>query len=496
MKKFFKEHDLVKLVSLVLILVIVCSWFIPTGSFSTGATFTEGKVGRLGLAHLFYGFCFALQNYSIQIGFIILIGMFYGVISKTEGYKSLIARLAKIGKKNEIAVTIVVSLVVALLASFLNNTYVLLIFMPFLITALRRMGFDKISSFALTFGAMLVGVLGATYGTEGLDGFLLYISYGGSTATITTELAVRAGILALAYILYTFFNVIYVKKLFSTKKREEEMDDDKFAAEEPKKKKSKVWPTIVMFVILLVFVVLGFTNWNTANQSGSTTFGIKIFDTFHEWLNGLTIGGDDGIAIFQTILGGTLPNLSSSLVPAFGGWYLFTYSVILAVVTVIVAFASKMSLSDFFTNIGEGVKKIIRPIMFITLSYMVFVFLYWVPMIPTIVNELGKMSSGFNPFVTIIQAVIGSFFNTDFAYLGYSLSYYLGNFSGNEGNLLVVIYSTIYGLVQFVTPISVFLLFGLSYMNIPYKKWMKYIWKFLLAMLVCLLVIFALLAYL
>ena len=134
--------------------------------------------------------------------------------------------------------------------------------------------------------------------------------------------------------------------------------------------------------------------------------------------------------------------------------------------------------------------------MFITLSYMVFVFLYWVPMIPTIVNELGKMSSGFNPFVTIIQAVIGSFFNTDFAYLGYSLSYYLGNFSGNEGNLLVVIYSTIYGLVQFVTPISVFLLFGLSYMNIPYKKWMKYIWKFLLAMLVCLLVIFALLAYL
>ena len=62
MKKFFKEHDLVKLVSLVLILVIVCSWFIPTGSFSTGATFTEGKVGRLGLAHLFYGFCFAWER--------------------------------------------------------------------------------------------------------------------------------------------------------------------------------------------------------------------------------------------------------------------------------------------------------------------------------------------------------------------------------------------------------------------------------------------------
>ena len=61
---------------------------------------------------------------------------------------------------------------------------------------------------------------------------------------------------------------------------------------------------------------------------------------------------------------------------------------------------------------------------------------------------------------------------------------------------MLVIYTTIYGLVQFVTPISVFLLFGLSYMNIPYKKWLKYIWKFFVGMLVCLLVIFTLLAYL
>lgn len=497
MKKFFKEHDLIKLVSLVLIVVIVLSWIIPSGSFSTGASFTEGDMGRIGLAHIFYGFDFALQNYSIQIGFLVLLGMFYGVVSKTEGYRALVSRFVKVCKGHEIGIAIIISLLVALLTSFLNNTYIILVFLPFLVTALRRLGFDKISAFATTFGALLVGILGATYGTEGLDGFILYLTYSGADVSITTELAVRFGILILAYVLYTFFNVVYIKKLFSDKKREEvKVIDDKFAVEEPKKKKSKVWPTAVMFIILFVFVILGFTSWNMATQSGSTTFGITIFEDFHEWLMGLTIGGEDGIAIFQSILGGSLPNLGYELVPSFGNWYLFSYCIVLAIATVIVAFASKMGLNDFFTNIGEGFKKMIRPIMFLLLSYMVFVFLYWNPFIPTIINEIGKMASGFNPFVATIQAIVGSFFNTDFAYLGYTLSYYLASFSGTEGNLIVVIYSTIYGLVQFVTPISTFLLFGLSYMNIPYKKWMKYIWKFLLAMLVCLLVIFALLTYL
>ena len=124
---------------------------------------------------------------------------------------------------------------------------------------------------------------------------------------------------------------------------------------------------------------------------------------------------------------------------------------------------------------------------------MMFVLLYWSPILTTILNEIGKLSGSFNPFVVSLQAFLASIFNTDFAYIGYSLSYAIGSFTGTEGNITFLIYTTIYGLVQFVTPISVFLLFGLSYMNIPYKKWLKYIWKFFVGMLVCLLIIFTIL---
>ena len=492
MKKMFKEHDLVKIIGIMLLLVVVLSWIIPTGTFSSGATFTEGEMGRLGLAHLFYGFSYAIQNYAIQIGFLLMVGVFYGVVSKTEGYKEFVNRLAKAFKGKEILVSLIISFVIVLLTSVLNNTFVLIVFMPILITILRKLGLDKISSFAITFGSMLVGVLGATIGTEGLDAFVNYIGYGGSEVTLTTELGVRVGIAFLAYALYSFFNYLYIKKLVSAKKSNEEEKDDAFYVEDSKKKgKAKIWPVAVMFGILFVLAVLGFVYWNKSTGSSTKIFGLEIFDNFFEWMKDIKIGD---VAIISSLFGGeALPNMSAKLFPEFGSWYLFTYSIFLAITVLIVKFVSKMKFNDMLTNAYEGIKVMMKPTLFLILAYMMFVLLYWSPILTTILNEIGKLSGSFNPFVVSLQAFIASIFNTDFAYIGYSLSYAIGSFTGTEGNITFLIYTTIYGLVQFVTPISVFLLFGLSYMNIPYKKWLKYIWKFFVGMLVCLLIIFTIL---
>ena len=492
MKKMFKEHDLVKIIGIMLLLVVVLSWIIPTGTFSSGATFTEGEMGRLGLAHLFYGFSYAIQNYAIQIGFLLMVGVFYGVVSKTEGYKEFVNRLVNIFKGKEIILSLIISFIIVLLTSVLNNTFVLIVFMPVLITILRKLGLDKISSFAITFGSMLVGVLGATIGTEGLDAFINYIGYGGSEVTLTTELGIRVGIAFLAYALYSFFNYLYIKKLASTKKSNEEEKDDAFYVEDSKKKgKTKIWPVALMFGVLFVLAVLGFVYWNKSTGSSTKIFGLEIFDNFFEWIEDVKIGD---VAIISSLFGGeALPNMSAKLFPEFGSWYLFTYSIFLAIIVLIVKFASKMKFNDMLTNAYEGIKVMIKPTLFLILAYMMFVLLYWSPILTTILNEVGKLSSSFNPFVVSLQAFIASIFNTDFAYIGYSLSYAIGSFTGTEGNIAFLIYTTIYGLVQFVTPISVFLLFGLSYMDIPYKKWLGYIWKFFAVMLAGLLIIFAIL---
>ena len=53
----------------------------------------------------------------------------------------------------------------------------------------------------------------------------------------------------------------------------------------------------------------------------------------------------------------------------------------------------------------------------------------------------------------------------------------------------------VYGLVQLCIPTSGLLLVGLSYLNIDYKSWMKYIWIFILALIILLLVLFTVIAY-
>ena len=499
MKKLFKEHDLLKTILILLVVIVLMTWFIPYGEFGSSAVFSEGEVTPIGIAHLVYGLIYSMNNYAVQIAFILLIGMFYGVAVKTEGYKALVAKISKAFKGKEIPFALAVSFVITVLASILNNTYILLFFMPFIISVLRRIGLDKISSFAITFGSILVGILGATYGTEGFVGFLEWVINGGGTdLTMSTMIVVRAGVLLLAYILFSFFNLIYIKKLLAKKdekgKNEVKVIDDAFAVEEPKKKNTKTWLTGLVLIVLFIFAILGFITWN-ATASGTEVFGIEIFDDFHEWLMSLTIGSNE-VAIFERILGGPFAYYDYQLVPAFGNWYLFTYAIVIIIAMIIMAIVSKMKFSEFFENMGSGALKVIKPIAYLVLAYTAFIFLYWVTLTPTLINEIGSLANGFNPFILTIQAIVSSIINSDFAYIGYSLSTYLGSFTGAELNLGVVIFSTIYGLIQFVTPISMFLVFGLTYMNIPYKKWLKYIWKFFVGMLVCLLVIFTLLAYL
>ena len=500
LKKMFEEHNLVKFVSIVLLALVIGSWFIPSGTFS-GSEFIEGDYGRIGLVHIFYAFTFAIQNFSIQLGFLAMVGMFYGVVTKTDGYKKLINRLAKFGKGKEIIFALVISLIVAALASLLNNTMILFVFMPFLVTLLRKMGFGKMNAFATTFGSMLVGILGATYGTEGLIGFADYLGYGGSEVTLTTEILIRGGVLLLSYILFNFFNVLSLKNSLENKKKNAEEDnDDAFKLDDVKSKRAKTWPTAVLMIVLFIFAILGFMSWNMTS-TGVETFGIEIFDKFHNWLMTdewfiLNIN-DTEYPIFDILFGASLPNMSYELAPAFGSWYLFTYSTVLAFVTLLIAIFSKMKFSELLTNAWDGLSKFVKPMLFLLFAYVAFVFLYWTPIIPTITYWISKISGGlFNPFVTAIQAFVGGFFNSDFAYLGYTLNGYLGSFAGTEGNLVYLIYSTIYGLVQFVTPLSFYLLFGLAYMDVKYTDWIKYVWKFFVGMLICLLVIFALLTYL
>ncbi len=472
MKKFFEKHDLVKILLMVIAFTTILTWVIQAGTFDSGTV--TGEMTRTGVADLFLGGMTSVSFFLQQLLFILLVGAFYGVLSKTEGYKKLVETIANKLKGKEIIFVVAASVIIAGLTSIVTNVFVIITLLPFVINVLNKMKMDKITVVATAFGSVMIGVLGATYGTEGLTSFTYYLKLYG-IATINNELLVRAGILLLAIVLFNFINVTHIKRVLKTNRKEEM--EEVFKLEASKGKKGSIVPTIIGLVIVLVFIVLGFVDWQA-------NFNISIFSQFHTWLTGLTIGED--YQIFSYILGNNAA--------VFGEWQLYHMTAIMGIVLIVLSIIDRLKLDDVIEGFTSGVQKLLKPVGILALLYLVFVLMYWSPIVPTIVNWF--IGTNFNPFLSTIAAMIAGFFHVDLGYTGYVLGGLITSYEGEIFNLAVLIYTTVHGLVSMIAPTSAVLMLGLSYCDVPFKKWAKYIWKFLVGMLICLVVIFALLAYL
>ena len=111
----------------------------------------------------------------------------------------------------------------------------------------------------------------------------------------------------------------------------------------------------------------------------------------------------------------------------------------------------------------------------------------------TISNALSVKT--FNPYLTSLSALISNTFHTDFGFTGYSVASALMSSFGTNVEVIHTIFTTMYGFVGLCIPTSGMLLIGLSYLDIDYKSWIKYIWIFVLAILAILLVLFTVMTY-
>ena len=90
-----KNSDLFKWVGISAFIAFCLTWVLPYGSFQQGV-FYESSMQRLGLADvssiLYYCVYFCLTN----VLFLLAVAGFYGVLSKTDSYNSLVRKIGKI----------------------------------------------------------------------------------------------------------------------------------------------------------------------------------------------------------------------------------------------------------------------------------------------------------------------------------------------------------------------------------------------------------------
>ena len=287
LKQWFKNHDLFKVLVGLIILTFILSWIIPGGSFS-GATYASEGTFRLGIDDLFrMPFYYVINSYLKNIVFILVVGAFYGVLSRTDGYRKLVTKTAASFENKPLLFVLGASLLFAVYASLSLEVLPILVFAPFVISVVLKLGLGKVVGVASTFGATLIGVLGTTYGNFSLSFLLQNLGLEQSV-----DMGLKFGILVIAYVVYALFMALYIHKL-DTKKKElkEEAENDKFSVTETKSKKAHMWPVIVIFSLLFVFMVLGYIDYAGA-------FKLNIFNDFDTWLGTIKIGEIPIIQLF------------------------------------------------------------------------------------------------------------------------------------------------------------------------------------------------------
>ncbi len=471
-----KKHNTLKVVIITLLLFALLTWILPCATYQT--EYTELGRYQVGIFDILSYQSTVLGYFGYVALFVLVVGGFYGVLYKTGAYRRVLDTLVKKFKGKEVICLVIIMALFAFLTSFAGLQLALLMLFPFVISLVLMMGYNKLAATAVTAGSVAVGLMGTTFSYNTTQVLQQYLS-----VELTDLIWAKIVLLVLGVVLLALFVLKFGKKA-STKKVD---DKEEFIPEEVKSTKAKekdkdkkhkvrVWPLVVILDLILIVTIIGFIPWNGA-------FGITLFDDITTAITEFELFG---FPIFGKILGA---------VSAFGNWTLVELVTLMLLAIIIIKFVYKIKWDDIFEGFGKGVRRALVPALIVILIYTCLVLTTYDPYQLVIYNFILGLTKGFNIFTTGLVVVISSIFNGDPLYAFYSVLPYFVSVVTDTNNyqLIAVIFQALYGIVTLVAPTSIPLMVTLAYTNTSYKDWFKYIWKFLVALLVVAFIIFTIL---
>lgn len=445
-----KKYSLFKVVGIAFLLYVVLTWFIPTGSFS-GGQFIKGETVPVGLYGIFTAPVYGFSVFAQYIVLILCIGGFYGVLNKTGAYQKIVSSLASKDKTKFLIATI---LIFSLVTSVFGETMMVFILLPFFVAVLLKMGYDRLSSLAATVGGGLIGICASICGN-----MAIYKNYFG----LEPKIFILFNIIMLLIFIFLLSMFIIGK---NSKKGVKPEEIPLFEVVKNSKKSSV--PLIIILVITVLLLLLGLFNWYYA-------FDCKVFADIH-----------DKIVNFQLF--------NTSIVSkVFGEFseigYFSNYDVaaILLVSSFIISWIYSIKFNEFIDSFKEGTKKMLLPGIYVIFASLIFsqvVTSSGGNISVTISNFILGWFNDFNILTGSLTGIVGSFFYNDYLYFMNGLYGIVSLYNTSMMPFILSVFQSMFGLMMFILPVSITLVGGLKYLNISYKDWVKYIWKFLLQIFV------------
>ena len=444
-----KKHNIFKILTIVILLSVVLSYFIP-GS-SVGYTGIEkGTIMPVAFANLFSNGITTVNALVTTIIFVLAVGVFYFVLKKTCRYDALVDNTASVFDTNRGLFIVITVFGLGLTTLFTGDILVMLIFVPFLLDVLSKLGFNKFSNILATVGSIILGFSGSTY-TYYINQYM--------SLTVKDSFAAKLTIGLIGLVSIVAFILVFNK-------------NKKLTSEVRKSTMKKMIPLYVTFILLFVFVILGFVNWKGY-------FGFTGFDDF---LTNLRESKISNVSVFDAIFGAS--------VAAFGTWQSYNFATLITFVTIVIALIYKIKINDFFDAVGEGLKKAFPYALIVTLANLVLVNVYSSGIFYTI--SMALTGKTIDLFTSSITSIVSSVAYADYGYAAqFTLTSLMGTKASGYEALFAVTFQTVYSLFLLISPTSILILFALRKTETRYIEWIKYIGKYFLVLLVADLLVIA-----
>ncbi len=461
-----KKNTLFKIIAIVILVYSILTWILGASYYSGGLQ--DYGMYEIGLFELLNIPVQSLGYFSYMFLFILAIGAFYAVLEATGLYRKALDLIVKKAKKHKLVWLISITVLISIISSVAGLGLGLVFIFPFIISLLILLEYDKFTALLATLGATIVGMIGSTYSytAYGISNGILGLKY-------TDGMLIKVILFVLSLGLLITYMLLHLKKL----KKKDNSDLDIIIPEKKeasKKACKKVWPIFVAIAFVLVILILGTINWSGA-------FEISWFDKALTSINAVKIGD---YAIFDKLLGG---------LTALGTWngptqYIY-YTVLLLIVSVIMALVYRVNFDEYFKSLFDGAKEYFGAALLSIFACCVLVIVSSFPIFLTIVKAFTQ--ENFNIATMGLSNIFGSLLYVDIYYYPQYVLEYFSTFKSVDATILNVLFVSIYGLVMLVAPTSIVLLTTLTTTKTKYMDWLKFIWKLALSLLVVIFVVLA-----
>ncbi len=444
-----KKHNIFKILTIVVLLTVVLSYFIP-GSTVGYAGIEKGTILPVTFANMFSNGITTINALVTTLIYVLVIGIFYFVLKKTERYETIVENTASVFDTNRGIFVVITVFVLGLVSLFTGELLPMLIFVPFLLDVFDKLGFNKLTGILATVGSMILGFGGATY-TYYINQYL--------SLTVNDNFAAKLTIGLVGLVSIVAFILVFNK-------------NKKLTSEVRRSTMKKMIPLYVTFILLFVFIILGFVNWKGY-------FGFSGFEDFYSNLREAKVAK---VSICDAILGGS--------VAPFGTWQIYNFSTLVLFTSIIIALIYRLKINDFFDAVAEGLKKAFPYAAIITLANLVLVNVYSSGIFYTISVALNNKT--IDLFTSAVTSFVASIMYPDYGYAAqFTLTSLTGTAATKYQAVFGIAFQSIYSLFLLISPTSILILMALKKTETRYIEWIKYIGKYFLILLLADLLVIA-----